>query len=73
MISKGCSYNIFRVMDVKFETPSLELVSLSNEFPEVCPDNLPDVTPERDTDFFIDLFPNTQPISIPLYGMFHLN
>ncbi|KAH0670724.1 hypothetical protein KY285_025700 [Solanum tuberosum] len=69
MISKGCIYHLVRVMDVESETPSLESVPVVNEFPKVFPNDLPDIPPEREIDFGIDLLPDTQPISIPLYRM----
>ena len=39
------------------------------EFPEVSPEDIPGVPPEREIDFGIDILPDTQPISIPLYRM----
>ncbi|KAH0644954.1 hypothetical protein KY284_032838 [Solanum tuberosum] len=69
MISKGCIYHLLRVMDVESETPSLESVPVVNEFPEVFPDDLPGIFPEREIDFGIDLLPDTQPISISPYRM----
>ena len=40
-----------------------------NEFPEVFPDYLHKVPPEREIDFDIDILPDTCPISIPPYRM----
>ncbi|WMV25561.1 hypothetical protein MTR67_018946 [Solanum verrucosum] len=39
------------------------------EFREVFPNDLPDMPPDRDIDFCIDLEPGTRPISIPAYRM----
>ncbi|WMV45601.1 hypothetical protein MTR67_038986, partial [Solanum verrucosum] len=47
----------------------IELVPVVNEFLDVFPNDLPGVPPEREIDFGIDLFPDTQPISIPPYRM----
>ncbi|KAH0655149.1 hypothetical protein KY290_030942 [Solanum tuberosum] len=69
MISKGYLYHLVRVKDSSSETPTLESVPVVNEFQEVFPEDLPRVSPEREIDFGIDLFPNTQPISIPPYKM----
>ncbi|KAH0710889.1 hypothetical protein KY284_012316 [Solanum tuberosum] len=69
MISKGCIYHLVRVMDDESEAPSLESVPVVNEFLEVFPDDLPDIPPEREIDFGIDLLPDTQPTSIPPYKM----
>ncbi|WMV38070.1 hypothetical protein MTR67_031455 [Solanum verrucosum] len=46
-------------------SPNMASGPVVNEFQ----DDLPTVSPERDIDFRIDLFPNTQPISIPLHRM----
>ncbi|XP_070003695.1 uncharacterized protein [Nicotiana sylvestris] len=49
--------------------PALQSVPIVREFPEVFPDDLPGLPPERIIDFGIDLMPGTQPISIPPYRM----
>ncbi|KAH0709559.1 hypothetical protein KY284_010986 [Solanum tuberosum] len=69
MISKGYLYNLVWVKDSSSETPTLKSIPMVNEFPEVFPDDLPGVPPEREIEFRIDLLPDTQPISIPLYKM----
>ncbi|KAH0679302.1 hypothetical protein KY284_020387 [Solanum tuberosum] len=58
-----------RVKDSSSETATLESVPVVNEFPEVFPDDLPGVPPQREIDFGIDLLLDTQPISIPPYRM----
>ena len=40
-----------------------------NEFPDVFPEDLPGLPPEREVEFGIDVIPDTQPISIPSYRM----
>ncbi|WMV13582.1 hypothetical protein MTR67_006967 [Solanum verrucosum] len=69
MISKGSIYHLVRVRDVEPETPSLESVPVVNEFPEGFPNDLPSMPPVREKDFGIDLFLDTQTISIPPYRM----
>ncbi|XP_058726068.1 uncharacterized protein LOC131597384 [Vicia villosa] len=39
------------------------------EFPEVFPDEIPDVPPEREVEFGIDLVPGTRPVSMAPYRM----
>ena len=68
-ISKGYLYRLVRVKDTSFETPNLYLVPVVCENPEVFPEDLPKVPPEREIDFGIDLLQDTQPISIPPYRM----
>ncbi|WMV41180.1 hypothetical protein MTR67_034565, partial [Solanum verrucosum] len=52
-----------------FEIPLLESVPVVKHFPEVFPNDLPGIPPEREIDFGIDLLLDTQPISIPPYRM----
>lgn len=58
-----------RVKSDDVEPPSLESVPIVNEFPNVFPEDLPGVPPDREIDFGIDVLPDTQPISIPPYRM----
>ncbi|KAH0725465.1 hypothetical protein KY284_001330 [Solanum tuberosum] len=69
MISKGYIYHIVRVMDVESVTPSLEPVPVVSEYLEVFPNDFPDIPPEWEINFGIDLMSDTQPISIPPYRM----
>ncbi|XP_070054422.1 uncharacterized protein [Nicotiana tomentosiformis] len=69
MVNKGCIYHLVQVTDTDAEEPTLESMSVVNEFPEVFPDELPRIPAEREIDFRIDVMPGTQPISIPPYRM----
>ena len=69
MISKGYLYHLVRPKYSSLETPTLYSVPVFCEFPEVFPEDRPGVPPEREIDFGIDLFLDTQPISIPPYKM----
>nr|XP_016445565.1 PREDICTED: skin secretory protein xP2-like [Nicotiana tabacum] len=51
------------------EAPTLEFVPLVNELPEVFPDELPRIPPDKAIDFVIDVMTGMQPISIPPYRM----
>ena len=39
------------------------------EFPDVFPDDLPGLLPDRETEFEIEIMPGVAPISIPPYRM----
>ncbi|XP_070032363.1 uncharacterized protein [Nicotiana tomentosiformis] len=69
MIGKGYIYHLVRVTDTTVEVPILESVPIVNEFPDVFPDELPGIPPDREIDFGIDVMPGMQPISIPPYRM----
>ena len=58
-----------RVKDLDSVVLPIELVPVVREFPEVFPNDLPRIPPEREIDFGIDLSPDTNPISIPPYRM----
>ena len=69
MMSKGLLCHLLSVNDLDHDIPSIVLEYVVNEFLDVFPQDLPGVPPLRDIDFFIDLKPNTKPISIPSYRM----
>ncbi|XP_070015780.1 uncharacterized protein [Nicotiana sylvestris] len=69
MIGKGCLAYLSHIINPESEPPALESVSVVREFPEVFPDDLPGLPPERIIDFGIDPMSGTQPISIPPYRM----
>ncbi|KAK4380215.1 hypothetical protein RND71_002077 [Anisodus tanguticus] len=69
MVRKGCIYHLVRVHDTEAEVPALQSVPVVSEFPDIFPDDLPGLPPEREVDFSIDVLSGTQPISIPPYRM----
>ncbi|XP_070054645.1 uncharacterized protein [Nicotiana tomentosiformis] len=69
MITKVCFYHLIPVQDVEANSPNLQSVSVVSEFPDVFPDELPCITPQREIEFDIDVSPDTQLIFIPPYGM----
>ena len=69
MISKGCLYHIGRFQFLDSEIHPIELVPVVREFLKVFLNDLSDIPPEREINFGIDLLVDTNPISIPPYGM----
>ncbi|XP_069149154.1 uncharacterized protein [Solanum lycopersicum] len=69
MISNGYLYHLVRVKDSRSETPTFESAPIVCEFKEVFSKEHPGVPPEMEIVFGINLLPNIQPISIPLYRM----
>ncbi|XP_070046424.1 uncharacterized protein [Nicotiana tomentosiformis] len=65
MVGKGCLAYLAYVRDTTAETPTIDSVSVVREFADVLPTYLPGMPPDRDIDFYIELAPDTQPISIP--------
>ena len=58
----GCSVN-------QLNGKSLEDIKVVCDYPDVFPDELPGMPPDRDVEFIIDLLPGTAPISKRPYRM----
>ena len=56
-------------MVFSMEAKSLEEVLVVNEYPDVFPEELPGMPPDRDIEFVIDLVPGTAPIAKRPYRM----
>ncbi|KAH0679850.1 hypothetical protein KY284_020935 [Solanum tuberosum] len=69
LVSKGCVYHLVRVNDSSVEIPHIQSIHIVKEFPEVFPDDIPGVPPEREINFGIDVLLDTSLISIPPYRM----
>ena len=48
---------------------SIEDICIVNEYPNVFPDELPGMSPERDIEFIIELLPGAAPIAKRPYRM----
>lgn len=57
------------MLDIKVLKLELMQISIVNEFPNVFPDELPGMPPDRELDFLIDLVLGPAPISKALYRM----
>ncbi|XP_070002240.1 uncharacterized protein [Nicotiana sylvestris] len=69
MIEKGCLAYLAYVRDITTESPTSDLVLVVREFSDVFHSDLPGMPPDRDINFYIDLAPGTQLVSIPSYHM----
>ncbi|XP_057416627.1 uncharacterized protein LOC130711144 [Lotus japonicus] len=69
LLRKGCQGYLALVKDTQAVEKKLEEVLIVCEFPDVFPEELPGLPPDREIEFSIDLVPGTQPISIPPYRM----
>ncbi|XP_070008147.1 uncharacterized protein [Nicotiana sylvestris] len=69
MISKGYIYHLVHVRVMEAKPPTLQLIHVVNEFPDVFLDEILRLPPEREIEFSIDVLPVIQPISIPPYRM----
>ena len=69
IIWKGFQGYLAFVVDRRQEGTRLEEIPIVKEFPDVFPDDISGLPPDRDVEFTIDLIPGTEPISIPPYRM----
>ncbi|XP_070025606.1 uncharacterized protein [Nicotiana sylvestris] len=54
MIRKGCIYHLVQVQDVEVESLTIRSIPVVNKFPDVFPDELLDLPPEREKDEHAD-------------------
>ncbi|KAI3735710.1 hypothetical protein L6452_15220 [Arctium lappa] len=66
---KGCSSFLAYVIDANLKKSKLEDVKIMREFPDVFPDDLPGLPPDRQVEFRIDLVPGAAPIAKAPYRL----
>ncbi|XP_074347164.1 uncharacterized protein LOC141685994 [Apium graveolens] len=69
MLTHGCEGYLAHVIDSSMEPPKLVDVNIVCEFPDVFPEDLDGLPPQREVEFSIDLLPGAQPISKAPYRM----
>ena len=69
MLKRGCRGYLAVVRDVEAIKGVVEKVSMVCEFPDVFPEELPGLPPDREIEFCIDVVPDTDLISMPPYKM----
>ena len=69
MINEGCQAYLAHVIDSTQTTKKMNDVAIVNEFPDVFPEDLPGLPPDRETEFTIEVTPGVALISIPPYRM----
>ena len=69
MLRKGCQGYLAYVVETEKEGTLVEEIPVVREFPDVFPDDIAGLPPDREVEFTIDLIPRTEPISIPPYRM----
>ena len=69
LLRQGCEAYLAYVKDMNKEVPALEEIAVVNEFPDVFPDELPGLPPDREIEFAINLAPGTEPVSKAPYRM----
>ncbi|GKV53533.1 hypothetical protein SLEP1_g60053, partial [Rubroshorea leprosula] len=65
----GCQGFLVSVIDASSVTLRLKDIPVVREFPDVFPEDLPGLPPDREVEFAIDLVPGTGPVSKAPYRM----
>ncbi|XP_057250619.1 uncharacterized protein LOC130591352 [Beta vulgaris subsp. vulgaris] len=66
---KGCYGYLCNVIDLTKPEVSLSDIPIVKEYPDVFPEDIPGMPPQREIDFSIDLIPGAAPISKAPYRM----
>ena len=69
MLRKGCKGYLAYVVEIGKEGTLVDEIQVVKEFPNVFPDDIVGLPPDREVEFTIDLIPGTEPISIPPYSI----
>ena len=69
MLRRGCQGYLAVVRDVEADKGAVERVPVVCEFPDVFPEELLGLPPDREIKLCIDVVPGTNPISMPPYRM----
>jgi hypothetical protein len=69
LLRKGCQGFLASVVDLQKKELEIEDIPVVREFPDVFPEDLPGLPPNREVEFSIDLVPGTAPISKAPYRM----
>ena len=59
LLAKGCQGILAYVLDTKMKVPNLEEIPVVKDFPNVFPEELPGLSPNREIEFGIDVPPGT--------------
>ena len=69
MVRKGCEAYLAYVIDTIKERPSVSDIPTVSDFPDVFPEELPGLPPQREIEFSINVVPGATPVSITPYRM----
>ncbi|VVA41697.1 PREDICTED: reverse mRNAase, partial [Prunus dulcis] len=69
LLKKGCEGYLAHIIDTREIPLNLEDIPVVCDFPDIFPDDLPGLPPEREIEFTIELLPSTNPIYQTPYRM----
>jgi len=65
----GCQGFLETIIDKEDNETKIENILIIREYPDVFPEDLPGLPPDREVEFSIDLLPGTSPLSKAPYRM----
>ena len=68
-LRKGCETFLALILNSKRSQVDVEKIPVVREFPNVFPEELLGIPPEREVDLSIEIVPGTTPLSRPPYRM----
>ncbi|KAJ0555531.1 putative nucleotidyltransferase, Ribonuclease H [Helianthus annuus] len=68
-LKKGCVAFLAHIVDKDAAEPKLEDIPIVKEYPEVFPEDLPGLPPQRQVEFHIDLVPGAAPVAKAPYRL----
>ena len=71
MLRRGCQGYLAVVRNVEADKGAVDRVPVVCEFPDVFPEELLGLPPDREIEFYIDVVPGIDSISMPPYRMAH--
>ena len=69
MVQKGCEAYLAYVIETEKARPSVSDIPTVSDYPNVFPEELSGLPPQREIEFAIDVVPCVMPASITLYRM----
>ena len=69
LLQQGCPAYLAYVINSGSVGSQCSQIRTVREFPDVFPEELPGLPPDREVEFAIEVYPGTTPISIPPYQM----
>ncbi|KAL8090813.1 hypothetical protein AgCh_040034 [Apium graveolens] len=69
LLRQGCEAYLAHIKDIEAESLRIEDIPVVKDFPDVFPDELPGLPPDREIEFTIDLAPGKEPVSKAPYRM----
>ena len=66
---QGCGAYLAHIVDTQLKSPCIKDIPTVCDFPEVFPENLSGLPPEREVEFPIELIPGSTPILFTPYRM----